>query len=67
MRPGLAVRFILPALLQLGPGLALRSAAAQELALPRSQIVIVGKLVGQDDYRQLSVQVNNSSFLLLEG
>ncbi len=68
MRPGPAVRFILPALLQmLGPGLALYPAAAQELALPRSQIVIVGKLVGQDDYRQLSVQVNNSNFLLEGG
>lgn len=37
---------------------------AQEPGLSRDQIVVVGKLVGQDDPRQLSIQINQTIFPL---
>ncbi len=40
---------------------------AQETSLPRDQIVIAGKLVGQDDPRQLMIQINQSIFPLESG
>ncbi|MEK7728469.1 MAG: ABC transporter substrate-binding protein [candidate division KSB1 bacterium] len=40
---------------------------AQEAGLPRNQIVIVGRLVGQDDPRQLTIQINDNIFPLEGG
>lgn len=40
---------------------------AQESGLPRDQVVIVGKLVGRDDPRQLTIQINDNIFPLEGG
>ncbi len=68
MRNGFTTNFFLPALL---PVLCLlpiwEPAATQDLVLPRNQIVVVGKLIGQDDPRQLTLLINNHTFPLEGG